>query len=621
AASLLQVSGATIRNWLKSGYLQGVIIEGKQLLYTNDLQKLKNQASKRLTQRANKAQSEKLLLPKEYLQNNSELQNITAIINFIQAQRIPTSTALLLLALNLLQKEKMIQAFTWQELINNKLIFNNKQLTIEINDWMSSLDIGSIQNSYSYLLQCSIPLQKDVLGCIYLSLMKEGTKSQKGAYYTPAKVVKDIVSTYVKADSKVLDPCCGTGQFLLAFAEKIKNPTYIYGIDNDEIAVRIARINLILAYKTHDFSPQIFCKHTLIDKLPFTNFNLIASNPPWGAHFSESEKEVIQKKYPDIYSMESFSLFLKKSLELIHPEGVISFILPESILNVGFHKDIRKIILEQTHIYAIHYLNRIFKNVFTPIIRLDISKNSKETTATTIHFNHTSYKVDSRNWKSNKAYNFSIFSTNKDSELLKKIYAFPHTKLEKQASWMLGIVTGNNHAYLSKSIKKNHVPIYKGSDVNAFGFKNPSYYLNFNPEKFQQSAPLEKYRVKEKLVYRFISKRLIFAYDNEQRLTLNSANSVIPSIPNYSMKIITLLFNSSLYQYIFQKKFASIKVLRSHLEDLPLPYFDAESYQQLEHLYNKISQDKKFQNEVDSYIMSLFGLSQEEQEYILDSIK
>jgi len=114
---------------------------------------------------------------------------------------------------------------------------------------------------------------------------------------------------------------------------------------------------------------------------------------------------------------------------------------------------------------------------------------------------------------------------------------------------------------------------------------------------------------------------LIFAYDNEQRLTLNSANSVIPSIPNYSMKIITLLFNSSLYQYIFQKKFASIKVLRSHLEDLPLPYFDAESYQQLEHLYNKISQDKKFQNEVDSYIMSLFGLSQEEQEYILDSIK
>lgn len=621
AASLLQVSGATIRNWLKSGYLQGVIKEGKQLLYANDLHKLKNQASKRLTQRANKAQSEKSLLPKEYLQNNSELQNITAIINFIETHRISTSTALLLLALNLLQKEKMIQAFTLQELKKNKLSFNNKQLTIEINDWMSSLDIGSFHISYSYLLQCSIPLQKDVLGCIYLSLMKEGTKSQKGAYYTPAKVVEDIASTYVKADTKVLDPCCGTGQFLLAFAEQIYNPTFIYGVDNDETAVRIARINLILAYKTHDFSPQIFCKHTLIDKLPFNNFNLIASNPPWGFHFSELEKAVIYKKYPEINSMESFSLFLKKSLELIHPEGVISFILPESILNVGFHKDIRKIILDQTHIYAIHYLNRIFKNVFTPIIRLDISKNSKETAATTIHFNHTSYKVDSQDWKSNKAYNFSIFSTNKDSELLKKIYAFPHTKLEKQASWMLGIVTGNNNAYLSNTYKKSYVPVYKGSDINAFSFKKPSYYLDFNPEKFQQSAPLEKYKVKEKLVYRFISKRLIFAYDNQQRLTLNSANNVIPSIPNYSMKVVALLFNSSLYQYIFQKKFASIKVLRSHLEDLPIPYFDVGTYQHLEYLYGKISKDKKFKNEVDAYIMSLFGLSQEEQEYILNSIK
>ncbi|MDY0015407.1 MAG: N-6 DNA methylase, partial [Bacteroidales bacterium] len=435
AASMLQVSSASIHNWLKSGYVQGVIKDGKQLLYAKDLEQLKNQASKRLRQRANKAQSDKSFLPREYLQNNSELQNITAITKFIEAQRIPTSTALFLLALNLLQKEKMIQTITLQELINNKLIFYNKQLNIEINDWMSSLDIGSFDNSNSHLLQCSIPFQKDVLGCLYLSLMKEGAKSQKGAYYTPEKAVKDIVSTYLKDDSKVLDPCCGTGQFLLAFAEKIHNPTSIYGVDNDETAVRIARINLILAYKTCDFSPQIFCKHTLIDKLPFEDFTLIASNPPWGAHFSESEKEVIQKKYPDIYSMESFSLFLKKSLELIHPDGMISFILPESILNVGFHKDIRKIILEQTHIHAIHYLNRIFKNVFTPIIRLDITKNPKETEATTIHCNCSSYKVDSRNWKLNKAYVFSIFSTNKDFALLKKIYTFPHTKLAKQASW------------------------------------------------------------------------------------------------------------------------------------------------------------------------------------------
>ena len=79
--------------------------------------------------------------------------------------------------------------------------------------------------------------------------MLEGQKSQKGAYYTPSTIVNEIVSEYVKKDSKVFDPCCGTGQFLLAFAEVVENPVDIYGIDLDEVAVRIARLNILIKFK------------------------------------------------------------------------------------------------------------------------------------------------------------------------------------------------------------------------------------------------------------------------------------------------------------------------------------------------------------------------------------
>jgi hypothetical protein len=57
------------------------------------------------------------------------------------------------------------------------------------------------------------------------------------------------------------------------------------------------------------------------------------------------------------------------------------------------------------------------------------------------------------------------------------------------------------------------------------------------------------------LIYRFISKYLVFAYDDKQKLTLNSANIVIPKTDDYPIKVIAALFNSSLYQFIFQKKF------------------------------------------------------------------
>ena len=57
---------------------------------------------------------------------------------------------------------------------------------------------------------------------------------------------------------------------------------------------------------------------------------------------------------------------------------LVSFVLPESILNVRIHKDIREIILKTAQIKKVIYLNRIFKNVFTPVVRLDLEKSNKQ---------------------------------------------------------------------------------------------------------------------------------------------------------------------------------------------------------------------------------------------------
>ena len=88
---------------------------------------------------------------------------------------------------------------------------------------------------------------------------------------------------------------------------------------------------------------------------------------------------------------------------------------------------------------------------------------------------------------------------------------------------------------------------------------------------YQQVAPLRIYEAKEKLVYKFISSRLCFFYDDKQRFFLNSANMLIPdeSFP-VSTKVLGELLSSDFMNWIFSRIFSTHRVLRGDLESLPI---------------------------------------------------
>lgn len=628
------ISTATVRNWIKCGNIQ-TISDRRYNFYLHEIQKLKEKIENgrigKLNGRANKSKAGRTFIPDEYLKSNINIDIVSDIISFIYKNKISTKTSLFLLTLNFLRTNKILKSFDIQDVITRKEITSsNKQIDEEIKSWKSEIKESEIKDKYSFLLNCELPKQRDILGFIYQSLLAEGKKSQNGSYYTPEVIVEKIINDYVKQDSKVLDPCCGTGQFLLAFADKIDDPKNIYGVDIDEIAVRIARINLLVKFKDKDFVPNIVCKNTLfeignydlfsLNDENIRGFDVIATNPPWGVHFSKSDTERLKTLYPQIKSFESFSYFLKKSIDLLNDKGIISFILPESILNVKTHKDIREIILENTHIKNVFYLDRVFKNVFTPVIRLDITKEKKSQKIKIIKEKEV-YDINQLVWKNNQDFIFNIHASDIDTDIINKVYNTNHTNLSNNADWALGIVTGNNKKYIVSEKHKGFEPIYKGKDIQKFVLKKPTNYILFTPEKFQQVAPIEKYRAKEKLIYKFISKNLVFAYDNKQQLTLNSANIVIPKLKNYPIKVIAGLFNSSLYQFIFQKKFSSIKVLRSHIEQMPLPLWNKKTFEEICFFVDEIIQGKDSFQKLDNYIFNQFDFSEKEIEHIKNFLK
>lgn len=496
---------------------------------------------KRLSKRANKRFSKKTFIPIEYFSNSKNLEILEEILNYSK----DIKTTIYSLGVNLLYA-------------NNLLDSDNPYISEILNEFHKG-------EPDEKLLKIKLPQEeKDFLGIVYQSLLSEGTKNQKGSYYTPQKIIDEIDFAPVQ-DVKFLDPCCGTGSFLLFAADEIKNPQNIFGCDLDKTACFIAKINLIIKYKNIKFRPNIFnCDFLLADNIK-DRFDIIGTNPPWGAVTNAKYK----LKFPQIKSGETYSYFLYKAEKYLKNNGEMFFVLPESILNVKVHKDIREFILNTFQITRINIAGRAFSNVLSNTITIQLTKRKNKNSNIAIKKENKNLNINQNFYLDNINCNFSVLD-NKDAEILEKIYSIPHKKLDENSIWAIGIVTGNNSKYISENSFAGE-KIYSGKNITYEGISDTNKYINYQRKNFQQTAPDKIYRAKEKLVYKFISKRPVFAYDNKQRLFLNSANILIPKLEGYTIKEVMAFLNSELFEYIYLKKFNEIKILKGNLMELPFP--------------------------------------------------
>lgn len=637
AVSLLGVSSATVRNWIRHDYLTPDNEEGGKLLFNPDQvkdlkEKIDSGEIDRLNKRANKKGSANTFIPDEYADNVNVISFVETIIDQSTENRLDRDSILFSIALNLLKDQKLIE----YKGASSKISYKNKVIEDELSWWLNKTQSNFSFDKYAHLLSIQLPEVSDLLGVVYQSLVAEGNKAQGGSYYTPKSVVDEVVNNHVQKNSLVLDPCCGTGQFLLSAASKVRNPRNIWGFDIDETAARLARLNLLIKFPDDEFSPNIYHKNTLLhvdsgglfaDNVP--SFDVVITNPPWGVHFSQSETNQLQSIYPSIQSNEAFSYFLDKGLSLLKQGGVLSFILPESILNIKTHRDVREIILSKSKIQKIKYLDRVFKNVFTPVIRLDVVKTDpSEKHVFEAEKSQNLFKVEQVRLKKNHDYIFDVFSNDIDMVLIEKVYTPKYVTLENNAEWALGVVTGDNKKHLKEVQTPESEPILTGKDIKRFITCKPKTFIKFEIGKFQQVAPEHKYRAEEKLIYKFISKDLVFAYDNKKTLTLNSANILIPKVSEYPVKTILALFNSSLYQFVHQKKFGAIKVLKSDIEKLPLPTLDKEQHKEIIALVDQLLDEnisselrRKKYNDLDIRIMDIFSLTEDQKAHVVSNVK
>lgn len=217
------------------------------------------------------------------------------------------------------------------------------------------------------------------------------------------------------------------------------------------------------------------------------------------------------------------------------------------------------------------FLGNAFDNVQCPCIILQMKLTGKPACSIGMEVSNGNKAFKIHTARAMDASCLSFLTDDEEYFILNKI-SRPENKvfLDGNATFALGIVTGNNKDCISSRKTDNNEMVLKGSDLRRYRFNSSSNYIVFQPESFQQAAPTEYYRAPEKLLYRFICDQLVFAYDDRQTLSLNSCNLVIPKIEGLSVKYILAILNSRIAQYYFRKTFHSVKVLRSHIEPMSL---------------------------------------------------
>lgn len=241
----------------------------------------------------------------------------------------------------------------------------------------------------------------DVIGTAYETYVASSLKGERGQYFTNRLVVNMMVKMLNPSDKDIiLDPCCGSGGFILAAMNHIfdtidqskrrqdvkellkRNVVHsLYGVDISPKLVKIAKANMLLAKDGHGGIEQANSLDS-IDKLS-ASFNercgsekpsIILTNPPFGSgHDLRIKDSRILEQYTVGHQWSTSDtgeieyggglntstgvapevLFMEKCLRWLKPEGVMGIVMAKGQLDNREAYALRKYVLENSQILAV----------------------------------------------------------------------------------------------------------------------------------------------------------------------------------------------------------------------------------------------------------------------------
>jgi len=498
----------------------------------------------------------------------------------------------------------------------------------------------------------------DVLGTVYenylshrLSKSRKGTtvskdavkRKEQGIYYTPSYIVDYIVKNALGpvldncrsiADIKrvkVLDPACGSGSFLIKASqlifEKYKKMGFtgeedllkiqileenIYGVDLDQQAVEITRLNLLInaltdrmkfPYLTNikngnslvsgtDEELQKYFGKNFRDKKPFNwqeefsevfrqgGFDVVIGNPPYiftrGGGFEEDEKKYYYESYKlQKYQLNTFSLFIERGINLLKGGGEFGYIVPNNWLTINSFAFLREYLLKNTaDLKIINADESVFSQASVDTCILIFKKGSptdiklgeiKDSAVLDLN----TYKIKDF-LKDEFVIRIPKTKQRKDSILNKFQNCFLLEEITTVKSGFVAYEVGKGNPTQTEEMKKNriyHSIKKEGAEWHKYldGKDVKRYLIDWSGQWVKYGKCLAAPRfadlyTKPRILVRQIPSPLPYAINAsivEEKMLMNDRNSmiVLDVKDEFNMKYILGVINSRLISYWFAKAF------------------------------------------------------------------
>ncbi len=270
-----------------------------------------------------------------------------------------------------------------------KYIFKGNEV-IELNDTVLSYVVSELQR-FSL-----VDTETDVKGEAYEEIVGPNLRGDRGEYFTPRNVCSMVIEMLFSAfheekltspgGMKILDPAIGTGGFLIAGVQEIKQlflkrgvkydqlrdlvrdvaNTNFFGVDFNPFLVKVAQMNMVMH---GDGSSNIVHANSLEAasnwndeakrKVHLGEFDIVVTNPPFGTKAVIDNPDMLERFELTTFNAGSpraalppEQLFIERCLDFLKPGGLLGIVLPDSILSNPGLTWIREWLVKKAYIVA-----------------------------------------------------------------------------------------------------------------------------------------------------------------------------------------------------------------------------------------------------------------------------
>ena len=403
----------------------------------------------------------------------------------------------------------------------------------------------------------------------------------------------------------ILDSSVGDGRFLFEFAKswmKSSDRNYLitlHGLDIKKESIDRCKTsqnqfsdnsNISLSFKTGNalIGDHKFLEENVIDDLvpipsvPFhwnkewpspEGYDICLGNPPFGLKFTPEEKKYFKHRYKSVDpEVESYILFVERSVELLKEGGLLTFLIPHNFATNYRYQEFRNFLFENMAIQKIIMLkDNVFPEVAVETCIFMGYKDSRpvKEKQQTVEFSEYSKKEGFSKLHKNRQdklweedHRFLVpLKPSKCIEILEAI-ARETIPLGEFVIISRGIELGFNSDLTYDRENSSLVPLVAGRNVHKFFIDEKIRYIKFDKNQKRIYKDIKLYN-QPKILLRRIGHSLIAAYDPNNLFCVCDVYilTLRPKWSDLNLRYIELILNSSLLTFYLNHRYLSVKNL------------------------------------------------------------